>query len=126
MAHSPSQIYEAQTIGVSLFLARIENELELLETVSLDLQGCIHDLDLAASSTEARKTLQSADSLTQSLQCVRTALAGLANARQAVPGVIPLELLDGVFLEDMRDRLVNGRRLAEPGGENATGQVQFF
>ncbi len=97
---------------------RLVHELQLLADMSRDVQDAIHTLDLASSSTRTRMALQRADTLTQTLECVKTALAALSRPREASGELDLRSLLEGISLEDVRERLLtgtSGRDRAAPG-----------
>ena len=115
-----------ERIAAQACLSRLAHEIEVLVGTSLRLQEAIHALPLAQSGPETRRILQSADTMTQSLQCLRAALDGLARAPQTQVNVDLQAALDGVFLEDVRHRLTTGSTACTGTGRVAPGEVDFF
>lgn len=107
-------------------LSRLVYELQLLVAISLDLQLNIHSMDLEHTNPAARKVLQSADSLSQRLQCIELALEALAV--QDLPGqdMDFRAVLDDIFLEDVRERLLTGAREDLVERAKTAGQVDLF
>jgi len=92
----------------AVFFGRVAEELKILVESSTDLQAALNQLPLAASNQETRSALQSVDRITQSLACLEIAITQVAGQ------VASIELdmsstLEGVFLEDVRSRLAEGR-----------------
>lgn len=108
----------------AIFLDRLAEEVSNLKTMSDDLQGALHNLPLAASDQGTRTVLQSADKLTQSLTCLHAALHGLSDLPLATRSYDLTHVLRDVFLEDMRERLVNGEMSDE--GRTPPGEVDLF
>ena len=113
------------TVDRAIFLSRLSEELATLESMADDLQGALHMLPLANSSPETRKVLQSADKLTQSLNCLSAAIGGLSRTKVASRDYDMTAVLDGVHLADLRDRLVHGQE-KNGHGKIMPGKVDLF
>lgn len=108
------------------YVLRLIYELQLLVKKSLDLECYIHSLDLTNTSSATRKELQKADSLSQRLQCIEIALAQLATSQSLNDGMHLNLVLDGVFLTDMRQRLLTGTREENDSAKEAADNAIFF
>ena len=107
-------------------LSRLAHEMDLLVDMSLGLQSGIHTLDLSNCDPQTRKVLQSADALTQTLMCVRSVLEYLSNPRLNSGEAVFGAALGGVFLEDVHDRLLSGKRANQTSSADVRGHVDFF
>ena len=107
-------------------MTRLVCEVELLVKLSLDLQTCIHAIDLEHCRPENRAALQSADALSQRLQCVEIAFRALLAPREPGGATDGRALLADVFLEDMRGRLLTGDGEDSAKRRAAAGRVVFF
>jgi len=114
-----------QTIRSTLF-SRLVREMELLAAMSLNLQSGIHTLDLSQSTNQTRRVLQSADKLSQTLMCLKIALESLSCSHQCREDLVENDILDGIFLEDVRDRLLNGDSNQSDSGDRLSGRVDLF
>ena len=110
----------------AFFLTRLSEELGALGAMASDLQEAIHNLPLAGSDRPTRQVLQSADRLTQSLDCLSAALSGLSDLPVATREYDLAHVLDGVFLEDMRDRLIAGRDATRDAQQAHGGEIELF
>lgn len=113
-------------IDPQICMRRLVHELDLLVDMSMGLQSGIHTLELADSTAETRLVLQSADTLTQSLQCVRTALKGLSEPVDPGESLDISGILQGVFLEDVRERLRTGAAKPQDPGADTAGAIDLF
>lgn len=110
-------------------LSRLAHEMELLVEKSLALQGGIHTLDLSTSDPQTRKVLQSADTITQTLVCLRVALEGLSlsNMKNVENTNTGFEVVQNdIFLHDVRDRLLNGAGAEDSDLKPRSGSVDIF
>lgn len=110
----------------NILLSRIVREMEILTAMSLNLQSGIHTLDLSESTNHTRRVLQSADKLSQTLMCLKIALESVSHSHQGKEKLNTHELLDRIFLEDVRDRLSNGVDSRSDQTNTASGIVDFF
>lgn len=109
--------------GVRIGTTSIREELERLISLSLDLQDRINVLDLQDSDTNTRKAFQSADTLTQSLQCMNLLVASISDPINTGSEVEFSVDLGGIFLGEMRNRLLG---LPEIEQDVSSGAVDFF
>ena len=107
-------------------MSRLVYELQLLVAISLELQSNIHSMDLVHTSPASRKVLQSADALSQRLQCIELALEALAAHELPGQDMDFRAVLDDIFLEDVRDRLLTGAREDVIARAKTAGQVDLF
>ena len=107
-------------------MSRLVYELQLLVAISLELQLNIHSMDLAHTSPASRKVLQSADSLSQRLQCIELALEALAVQKMPGQDMDFRAVLHDIFLEDVRERLLTGTREDVDERAKTAGQVDLF
>ncbi len=107
-----------------LFLERLTSEVQRLESVSIALQAALHALPLAASDGDTRKALQSIDRLSQGLACIATVVEGLNEASEGAPPVDVDPILSAIFLEDIRERLLNG--VFETPANTEAGEFDMF
>lgn len=115
---------ETESVDGTVFLSRLSEEISTLEGISLDLQGALHNLPLAASDSGTRKVLQSADKLSQSLACLGAALQGLSDQPLSKEDYDLSFILEHVFLEDMRERLIKGSNGASE--RTPAGEIDLF
>ncbi|WP_172293905.1 hypothetical protein [Pseudoruegeria sp. HB172150] len=114
------------TVDRSIFLNRLSEEISGLGAMSAELQEAIHNLPLTGSDSHTRQVLQSADMLTQSLVCLSAAVHGLSDLPVATHEYDLTHVLDGVFLEDMRDRLTTGLEASSGRDRAHPGKVELF
>lgn len=110
----------------SKFILRLAREVEILSGMSLDLQSGIHSLDMTQSTKNTRKVLQTADKLSQTLMCLKIALESLSCAHEHNVEPAAFDILDGIFLEDVRERLLNGDGANSEIGAKESGAVDLF
>ncbi|MDF0600073.1 hypothetical protein P1J78_04950 [Psychromarinibacter sp. C21-152] len=113
-------------IDQAVFLERLSAELAGLGRVASGLQEAIHDLPLSHSGRHTRRVLQSADVLTQSLVCLSAAVHGLSDLSVATREHDLSDVLDAVFLEDLRARLTEGRDHSHDPGRAHPGEIDLF
>jgi hypothetical protein len=117
---------DATEIPLSVGLKRLVYELSLLVDMSAELQSNIHDIDLRLCDPHSRKALQSADTLWQRARCIRQALDGLASP--TIPGIAReyRSVVENVFLEDVRFRLLTGYEEDGEARAEIAGKVDLF
>ena len=126
MAGAPNPDVPTDEMGErAIFLSRLSAEIATLGDMARTLQDGLHNLPLEQSDQQTRTILQSADRLTQSLDCLSAAIEGLSDLPISTQDYDMTSVLSGVFLEDLRERLTKG-----PGalldGRNAPGEVDLF
>jgi len=107
-------------------MSRLQRETGRILAMSVLLQSHIQALCLSDCDAKSRKPLQTADALTQSLQCIDSALAELADASINIGQADLSSAVSKVFLEDIRMRLVHGSDAPAPKPAEATGKVELF
>ena len=107
-------------------ISRLIYEVQLLVAISLEMQTNIHSMDLVHTTTANRKVLQSADALSQRLECVKIALEGLAAPQLSENGVDLRTALGGIFLEDVRERLLTGVKEDVAKRAESAGRVDLL
>lgn len=112
-----------QTVSLPQLMARLSTEVASLRAAAMHLQDGLHRLPLAATDSPTRRILQTADRLTQSLDCIGTVLAALARMESGVACDLP-SLLGEVCLEDLRVRLATGADGRH--GRRPPGDVELF
>lgn len=110
----------------AVFFLRLSDELSILGVMAGDLQGALHNLPLEESDHATRKVLQSADKLTQSLDCLSAALGGVSNLPLTTREYDMAQVLKGVYLEDLRDRLTHGTTWDSEQDRRAPGELDLF
>jgi len=108
------------------FMERLAHELDNLSGTTISLQVGLNSHMLAESDSRARKALQSLDTLTQSLQCLTSAVQEASGTPSLPDHSIPNDALSGVFLEDLRHRLRTGHRLETTEAAARPGQLDLF
>ena len=110
----------------AVFMARLSDELALLWGMARGLQGALHNLPLEESDHQTRKALQSADKLTQSLECLSTAFDSVSSLPNAACDLDLTTILRGIFLEDLRDRLIHGPETIGNRDSIESGELDLF
>jgi len=116
---------EAQLVDRAVFLSRLSAEIAALGGMAKALQEGLHTLPLSQTDQQTRTVLQSADRLTQSLDCLSAAIEGLSDLPVATRDCDMTSVLSGVFLEDLRERLTKGSD-AGLGDRKPPGEVDLF
>lgn len=106
------------------FLRHVIHEVDLVVAMSQDLQEALNLSCPKRVPPETRRSLQDVDRLTQSLQCIRTALAGLA--APAPPGFDLEAVLDGIVLQEVAHRLRTGETATQTSRVQASGTLDLF
>lgn len=122
--HSPiSTAPDGQIDGTEL-LVRILAEFDRATELSREMQAALHEVPLDRADAGTRRALQGADRLTQSLECLRAALEGVATAQNAEGMVDRAAASGGVYLQELRDKLFLDDPVGEPG--TSPGVVDLF
>ena len=116
----------ATVLGLKDLMQRIAAELGTLGRTTVRLQESLNADMLEETNSEARKALQSLDSLTQSLQCLETAVLEVSIAPDRPDCVSLPGSLSGVFLEDLRMRLLDGKELGKPQNSFPPGSLDLL
>lgn len=121
-----TEVKQPEKVDRTLLLARLSAEVDALAKISSGLQDAIHNLPLNHSDGGTRKSLQSADKLSQSLTCLAAAISALSRQPPEALACDPTEVFESVFLEDIRRRLSYGADLMEPREGLHEGEVEIF
>lgn len=122
----PNSTVAPVMVDRAIFLERLSGELGALGKTSAELQEAIHNLPLKQSDRHTRHVLQSADLLTQSLICLSMAIEGLSDLPVSTRQYDLNHVLRNVFLEDLRERLIEGHDHSHDPGRTHPGEFDLF
>ena len=127
MTGSPSSAdTPAQMVGQHVCMSRLIDEMKLSVAMSQEVQAAIHGLHLTQADRNSRRALQAIDRLSQSLECLTAALIGMSESIDTPEELDIRHIVKRVYLEDVRNRLMNPPEADAQADPPRASEVDLF